>query len=108
LIASALEALPGDVAQLVRRRIRESEFAARPVICPLLDTASGTCLVYEARPVACRSYGFYAERRQVLGCSRIASISEERSDVVWGNHAALEERMRLLGPAVELFAWGTD
>ena len=105
LIAVALEALPRDVAQLARRRIQESESATRPVTCPLLDTGSGTCLVYEARPVACRAYGFYAERREVLGCSRIAAISEERSDVVWGNHAALEERLGVLGSAADLFAW---
>ena len=75
------------------------------MICPLLDAESGTCLVYEARPIACRAYGFYAERGDVLGCSQIESLSRESPDVVWGNHAALADRMRNPGPAKELSAW---
>ena len=73
--------------------------------CPLLDSDSGTCLVYEAWPLACRAYGFYAERGDVLGCGRIESISQQSPDVIWGNHAALEERMRELGPGKELSVW---
>jgi len=53
-------------------------------------------------PVAC---GFYAERADVLGCNRIESISQQSPDVIWGNHAALEERMRELGSAKELSMW---
>lgn len=103
LIVAALDPLPPAVADAARRRIADSVFATRPVICPLLDTTSGTCLVYEARPVACRAYGFYAEREYVLGCSRIESIADQRPDVIWGNHAALEEETGLLGPAAPLF-----
>jgi len=81
-IAAAVAALPPRVAQSVRERIRESAEAPRPVVCPLLDTAAGTCLVYEARPVACRAYGFYADRELVLGCGRIESIARDHSGVV--------------------------
>ena len=105
LIAAALGTLPDRTAALVRLRIQGSASAAPPVICPLLDADSGTCLVYEARPVACRAYGFYAERQYVLGCSRIESLGEQLPNVVWGNHAALEERLRLLGRAAELSDW---
>jgi Fe-S-cluster containining protein len=104
-IAAALDALPADIANLARQRIQTSASASRPVVCPLLDTASGTCLVYEERPVACRAYGFYAERQSVLGCSRIESIGDESPDVVWGNHAALENWLSSLGPAAEIFEW---
>jgi Fe-S-cluster containining protein len=72
------------------------------MVCPLLDARSGTCLVYEARPVACRAYGFYAEREFVLGCFRIRAIADELPDVVWGNHVALEGELRALGEAAEL------
>jgi Fe-S-cluster containining protein len=75
------------------------------VVCPLLDTSSGTCLVYEARPIACRAYGFYAEREYVLGCNRIESIAGQRPDVIWGNHAAMEEDVARLGPAASLAEW---
>jgi uncharacterized protein len=104
-IAAALDGLPSAVADAARHRIRESESATRPVICPLLDTSSGTCLVYEARPITCRAYGFYAEREYVLGCSRIASIAEQRPDLIWGNHAALQEETGLAGPAASLCEW---
>jgi uncharacterized protein len=104
-IAGAIDALPPDLADAVRQRIRDSANATRPVICPLLDTDTGSCLVYEARPVACRAYGFYAERHEVLGCGRIESVLRQSPDVVWGNHAALEDRLRGLGPAVELPVW---
>lgn len=105
LIAGALDALPAATADLARRRIQDGASLSRPVVCPLLDIDSGTCLVYEARPVACRAYGFYTERQYVLGCSRIESIGQELPDVVWGNHAALEDRLGALGAAAPLFDW---
>jgi Fe-S-cluster containining protein len=104
-MAAALDALPAEIADAARDRIRNSALAVRPVVCPLLDTASGTCLVYEARPVACRAYGFYSERRFVLGCSRIEAAGEAAPGVVWGNHTALQEELRVLGPAASLDEW---
>ena len=105
LIAHAIGTLSADAANTVRQRIRDSAGATRPVVCPLLDCHSGTCLVYEARPVACRAYGFCAERRDVLGCSRIEWVAGESAEIVWGNHAALEERLQRLGASAELSVW---
>ena len=34
----------------------------RPIICPMLDLSAGACMIYEYRPVACRTYGFYVQR----------------------------------------------
>jgi Fe-S-cluster containining protein len=104
-IAGALDALPSDVADAARERIRDSVSATRPAICPLLDTGSGTCLVYEARPVACRAYGFYVDRQDVLGCSRIEAVGEQSPEIVWGNQASLEKRVDALGPAAYLAEW---
>jgi len=104
-IAAALDALPPDTAASIRNRIHDSGAASRPVVCPLLDTASGACLIYDARPIACRAYGFFAERQYVLGCHRIEAIAAERSDVVWGNHTALDDRLSALGPAKPLSEW---
>jgi hypothetical protein len=104
-IAAALHSLPAEVADAARRRIQTSAAASRPVVCPLLDAASGSCLVYDARPIACRAYGFYAERELVLGCHRIESIGREVQGIVWGNHETLEDRLRSLGPAAPLFDW---
>jgi uncharacterized protein len=105
LLEAAIAELPPDRGAEIRRRIRASAGQSRPVVCPLLDEANGACLVYAARPVACRSYGFYAERDQVLGCARIEAISRERIDVVWGNHQSLEQRLAALGPAKPLSEW---
>jgi len=98
-IRTAIDALPGDIAEAVRERIR----ARASRVCPLLDTEAGACLVYEARPIACRTYGFYAEREGVLGCARIAAIAAEDRDMVWGNHAAVGSES--LGSAAEFFVW---
>jgi len=104
-IADALATLPAPTADAARRRIGISASASRPVVCPLLDAATGACLIYDARPIACRAYGFYAERDSVLGCHRIESIAKQSPDVIWGNHPALEERLHSLGPAIPLFNW---
>jgi len=104
-IAVALELVANDVLEPVRARIRESAGAVRPVVCPLLDLDSGTCLVYQARPVACRAYGFYAEGEFVLGCSRIESVAADSPEVIWGNHRVLEDELHRLGPATELAEW---
>ena len=40
-IAAAIDALPAATADAVRERIRASAGQSRPVVCPLLDTATG-------------------------------------------------------------------
>lgn len=96
-MAGAIAALP----EAVRERIRQGTGR----VCPLLDTEAGACLIYDVRPVACRAYGFYAEREKVLGCSRIEAIAESAPQVVWGNHVALEEDLRELGDEAGLSEW---
>ena len=61
----------------------------RPIMCPLLDEATGACLVYQRRPLACRAYGFYIERGQGLYCGIIESRSD-LDDVVWGNWESVQ------------------
>ena len=105
LMEGAIGALSDETAVVLRQRIHDSAQKTRPVVCPLLDTDSGACLIYAARPVACRSYGFYAERDKVLGCHRIEKLARESPDVIWGNHESLEERLAQCGPALELSEW---
>lgn len=105
----ALEAcllmLPADVLRAAAVRIEQSAEQERPVVCPFLDREAGACLVYEARPLACRSYGFYVERQRVLGCHRIEEIADREPEIVWGNHAGLEKEMDGLGVAHSLVEW---
>jgi len=79
----------------------------RPVTCPLLDPATGACPVYAHRPVACRTYGFYAERDRLLVCQQIAAQDTEGklATVVWGNHAHIDRTLTATGEIRSLAEW---
>lgn len=106
-LAQAIDALPADVREAVRRRTRE--VAARPPItCPLLDQRDGRCLVYEARPIACRTYGYYTERDAGLHCGIVSRAIEEHGDaerIVWGNGESIATTMRNDGEPRLLSFW---
>ena len=89
-----------DIATLAGQR-------APPVVCPLLDAATNACLVYAQRPVACRSYGFYAQRDLGLYCHDIESMvaGGALADVVWGNHDAIDHQLGALGEVRALTDW---
>jgi uncharacterized protein len=98
-------AVPADQQAAVASRI-QAELAREqgPYTCPWLDDGRDVCLVYEARPVACRTYGFYVERDKGLYCSRIEKRVEagEFGDVVWGNQVAVDEQLDAIGPRIPL------
>lgn len=79
----------------------------RPVTCPLLNRATGACPAYLQRPVACRTYGFYAQRELGLYCHDIeAQVADGAlADVVWGNHDAIDQRLACLGETLPLTEW---
>lgn len=105
LISDAITHLPAPARAVVVQRIGDSREAPRPVTCPLLDLESGACLIYEARPVACRTYGFYAERDAVLGCHEIEALGRGIADLIWGNHVPIERGLKALGESKELAEW---
>ena len=78
-----------------------------PLVCPLLDPASGACPVYAARPVACRTYGFYVQRELGLYCHDIESRVADGAlaDVVWGNQDAVDRELAGLGETRSLIEW---
>ena len=108
LLREALTALPAqhlarigdDLAALAKQK-------DRPLTCPLLDATSGACPVYAARPLACRSYGFYVQRERGLYCARIESqvAAGALGDVVWGNHDAIDRQFADLGVSRSLAEW---
>lgn len=107
-LREGIDALPAGVrAGVLERLAALGPQPARPVCCPLLDAEAGACLVYEHRPVACRTYGFYVERDNGLYCETILSAAQrgEFDHVVWGNHAAVEERLAGMGPPRPLRDW---
>lgn len=106
-LRAATEELPLEQRQEVVARA--AEILAQPVgpyVCPWLDRKQGRCRVYAARPIACRTYGFYVERNQGLYCGMIRRRVEagEMDGVVWGNHASIEAAM---GPSIP-FAEGSE
>lgn len=108
LLRDGLAALaPAELQEIGRKVAALAVSAARPVVCPLLDQSTGACPVYAQRPVACRSYGFYAQRELGLYCHDIESqVDEGRlADVVWGNHDAIDQRLASLGESRSLTEW---
>lgn len=108
LLREGLAALPSDqlleigqdIAALARQNFR-------PYVCPLLDRSAGACRVYQYRPVACRTYGFYVDRDQGVYCKDIKARVEEGclDGVVWGNQDVVDRRLKDLGTSRDLTEW---
>ena len=110
LLKEGLAALAPEHQREIGRRISAlAGQPARPVVCPLLDQASGACPVYVQRPVACRTYGFYVQRELGLYCHDIESRVADGTldDVVWGNHDAIDRQLVDLGESRSLTDWFT-
>ncbi|AUX21462.1 hypothetical protein SOCEGT47_019460 [Sorangium cellulosum] len=106
-LRAAIDGLPASVRAEVRARMAAMP-AAGPLVCPLLDDEHGRCRVYEARPIACRTYGFYVRREHDLVCDEVERHAAGRP-VVWGNHASIDVRLeRLAGAPRPLGAWLRD
>lgn len=98
---------PERLAEIARATAALAGQTARPVVCPLLDRSTGACPVYAERPVACRTYGFYAQRDKGLYCRDIESRVDAGAlaDVVWGNHDAIDRQLAELGGSRSLVEW---
>lgn len=108
LLREGLAALPPERLGEIGREIAAlTDQTSRPIICPMLDRKEGACQVYAHRPVACRTYGFYVQRDLGLYCNDIESrvAAGELTNVVWGNHDAIDHSLRCLGDARELTEW---
>ena len=108
LLREGLAALPPERLREIRINMAAlSGQPSRPITCPLLDLATGSCPVYAQRPVACRTYGFYVQRDLGLYCHDIESrvAYGALADVVWGNHDAIDLRLAGLGESRALTYW---
>lgn len=108
-LSRALSELSPEERDTVLTRAEDAPESG-PLVCPMLDRERGACMVYDARPVACRSYGFYTERDAALCCSKVLDAvamfeQEGTPPVVWGNGEALADDLRALGPARSLRDW---
>ena len=111
LLQKGLATLSQPLQQRIRQNVAAlAEQTARPIICPMLDQATGTCGVYAYRPTACRTYGFYVERDKGLYCNEIeAQVASGKLDnVIWGNQDAIDQQLKSTGETRELTAWFAD
>lgn len=106
LLKEGLAGLAPVRLQSIRTRMISMN-ETRPVTCPLLDLTTGACPVYAQRPVACRTYGFYVQHNLGLYCPDIEArvATGELSDVVWGNHDAIDQRLATTGESRALTDW---
>ena len=108
LLQEGLAELPTAQQETIRQRIEAlGTSPMSPVICPLLDPLTGACPVYVHRPVACRTYGFYAQRDKGLYCRDIESrvLDGALDDVVWGNHDVVDRQLAESGESRALSEW---
>ncbi|WNB76116.1 YkgJ family cysteine cluster protein [Methylomonas koyamae] len=108
LLDEGLALLPSEILRAVAEDVAAlAEQSVRPIVCPLLDRASGSCRVYPQRPIACRTYGFYLQRDKGLYCKDIEAQVDNGvlNDVVWGNHDAVDRRLQALGETRALTEW---
>ena len=108
LLKEGLEALPADErADICHRVLALVNQPSRPILCPMLDEAAGTCRVYPYRPVACRTYGFFVERDLGLYCKDIEAQVEqgELSMVIWGNQDRIARSLSEWGEVRDLTEW---
>jgi uncharacterized protein len=73
----------------------------------MLDRQDGACLVYAARPIACRTYGYYVQRGVGVYCLDIESEVKQGGfqDVIWGNQDVIDRDQARLGPLRSLDEW---
>jgi Fe-S-cluster containining protein len=100
-----LAALPAATQRSIAARL--DALTGTPYVCPFLDPDDGRCLVYQHRPLACRTYGFYVEREggRYCGILRARVESGEMDQVVWGNHEAIAARLAGAGRPLNLLQW---
>ncbi len=82
----------------------------RPIICPMLDREAGACSIYDARPLACRTYGYYVSRGEGRWCglieNELAARPEEAEGITFGNLDAFEAEVRAChGDTISLLTW---
>lgn len=117
MLAQSIRNVPEHFSRFaagIHRLAQHEQNAERSVVaCPFIapdDGASrpGSCLVYEGRPAACRSYGYFAERHDVLGCEDVLTHAVQMN-VVWGNQTALQRELDAVSssmlPRQSLVAW---
>lgn len=107
-LKQGLETLAPEQLDEISDRLNQlAAHPTRPVVCPLLDQTRGACRVYNHRPIACRTYGFYRQRDKGLYCPAIETsvAAGHWSEVIWGNQEVIDRQLSQLGTVRELTDW---
>jgi len=112
LLSEEINLLDAIERQQIRSRIKtaieDNRDNRKHLTCPMLDTSGRICMVYRARPAACRMFGFYVSRIGNRWCSRIQKLDDEKQldGIILGNHDSMEQVLqRMFGPAESLAKW---
>ncbi len=102
VLAAAIARVPANHELFAARIAALEGVEFGPVVCPFLAPEDGvarpgSCLVYDGRPAACRTYGYYAERGDLLGCATILAHDEDgAAGILWGNQLAVDRELDAL------------
>ncbi len=103
----AVAQLPQVERELVEQRIAQLQeqlaqgCLSGPVVCPYLNELEGACRIYDARPLACHTYGFFVVRDHDQYCQLIEAEVTQRGEtaIVWGNGEAIRTEISQLSSA---------
>ncbi|HEX6242092.1 MAG TPA: YkgJ family cysteine cluster protein [Polyangiales bacterium] len=113
LLEQTLRALPGRERASCLERARalaqtqRGQAGDQRCACPFFDAEGELCRVYQGRPLACRSYGFYAGRSHDAWCQLVAAhVEGARERLVLGNLDGVEADLsRIDGERRSLLDW---
>lgn len=96
-VDAAIAQLPSSERAIVEQQINLllQQTAEQPssssFVCPYLNEPEGACRIYDSRPIACRTYGFFVAREHNQYCQKIETEIEDRGEhgIVWGNAEAI-------------------
>jgi len=74
--------------------------------CPFISS-EGHCLVYDHRPIACRTYGFYISninKSKGLFCYKIQELesSNKLNHIIWGNYNVISTQLESMGKQIPI------
>ncbi|XGV94636.1 MAG: YkgJ family cysteine cluster protein [Leptolyngbya sp. BL-A-14] len=107
----AVTSLPAPVQAAIEQRIDSllqrirGQVLSSAVVCPYLNAQEGTCWIYDSRPIACRTYGFFAARDHNQYCEKIETEVNTRQDdgIIWGNAEAIRHDVERISSIPILF-----
>lgn len=111
-IDEAIAALPVPIRAEIEQKIDKllvqiaENTVTSQIMCPYLDENEGACRIYDARPIACRTYGFFVARDGNDYCqiikNEVSSRIDTATDIIWGNAESIRNEIeRVCGELIQ-------